>query len=338
MWKKLSLAVVAGLAVLAAAAYTAFQLSPWPAVWLIRHSFDAGAAEASASVAGLVPTDGIARYGISYAPGDPDAVLDVYAPAAAKIPLPAVVWVHGGGFVSGSRKDLDGYLRILAARGFVTVAVDYTTAPEARFPTPLRQTSAALAHVRAEAGRYGIDPDRIFLAGDSAGAQIAAQTALAISDPAYARQVGLDPGFPRAALRGVVLYCGPYDATSLNFEGSFGAFMRTVIWAYAGTPDPRDPRVAALAVTPHLTAGFPPAFVSVGNADPLAPQSYAFAAALRARGSEVETLFFPDDRRPSLDHEYQLLVATEAGRLALDRSVAFLEAHAGGAFGEKPAR
>lgn len=338
MWKKLSLALVAGVVVLAGVAYTAFQVSPWPAVWLIRHSFDAGAAEASASVAGLVPSDVVARRGLSYASGDPDTVLDVYGPTDAKGPLPAVVWVHGGGFVSGSRKDLDGYLRILAARGFVTVAVDYTTAPEAQFPTPLRQTSAALAHVRAEAARYGIDPDRIFLAGDSAGAQIAAQTALAISDPAYARQLGFDPGFPRAALRGVVLYCGPYDATSLNFEGPFGTFMRTVIWAYVGTPDPRDPRVAALAVTPHLTAGFPPAFVSVGNADPLAPQSYAFAATLRARGVEVETLFFPDDRRPPLDHEYQLLVATEAGGLALDRSVAFLEVHARVAFGGNPPR
>ena len=48
MWKKLSLALVAGVVVLAAVAYTAFQVSPWPAVWLIRHSFDAGAAEASA--------------------------------------------------------------------------------------------------------------------------------------------------------------------------------------------------------------------------------------------------------------------------------------------------
>lgn len=338
MWKKLSLAVATGVAVLAATTYAAFQVSPWPAVWLIRYSFDAGAAQAAASVTGLVPTDVIARRGIAYAPGDADAVLDVYAPADAKGPLPAVVWVHGGGFVSGSRRDLDGYLRILAARGFVTVAVDYTTAPEARFPTPLRQTSAALAHVRTEAARYGIDLDRIFLAGDSAGAQIAAQTALAISDPVYARQLGLDPGFPRDALRGVVLYCGPYDATSMNFEGPFGGFMRTVIWAYVGTPDPHDPRVAALAVTPHVTAAFPPAFVSVGNADPLAPQSRAFAEALHARGAEVDTLFFPDARRPPLDHEYQLLLATEAGRLALDRSIAFLEAHAGSASRGRPDR
>src|SRR5207244_2716120 len=126
--------------------------------------------------------------------------------------------------------------------------------------------------------RFNIDPRRIFLAGDSAGAQIAAQTALIISDPNYARQMAMiAPGMARASLRGVVLFCGPYDPASLNFEGSYGGFMRTVIWAYLRTRDPRDPRVRELSVTPHVTAAYPPVFISVGNADPLAPQSVAFA-------------------------------------------------------------
>jgi acetyl esterase/lipase len=77
-------------------------------------------------------------------------------------------------------------------------------------------------------------------------------------------------------------------------------------------------------------AAFPPAFISVGNADPLAPQSRALAEALEAVGVEVDTLFFPDDHSPPLAHEYQLLLSTQEGRLALDRSVAFLAAHSSG--------
>src|SRR5579883_996107 len=243
-------------------------------------------------------------------------------------PLPAVLWVHGGGFISGSRTDLSGYLQILASHGFVTIGIDYTTAPEARFPTPLRQTNQALAYILANAGRFNIDPLRIFLAGDSAGAQIAAQTALAIADPAYAQRLAIEPGVARLALRGLVLFCGPYDPAIMNFEGPFGNFMRTVIWSYVGTRDPRDPRVAELSVTPHVTSVYPPVFISVGNADPLAPQSIALADALRAKGVEVDALFFAKDHQPPLDHEYQLLLSTEAGRLALERSVAFLMAHA----------
>ncbi len=328
MLKKLFLVVVGAFVVIGAGIYAAFQLSAWPSVLLIRYSFDKGGAEAAASIAPLVPKGVSAQRDLSYAPGDRDALFDVFAPADAQAPLAAVVWVHGGGFVAGSRSDLSGYLQILAARGYVTIAIDYSPAPEARFPTPIRQTNAALAHIVANAKRFNVDPNRIFLAGDSAGAQIVAQTALVISDTNYARQMGIDPGMARASLRGLVLFCGPYDPTSLNFKGPFADFMHTVIWSYVGTPNPRDARVAQMSVTPHVTAAYPPVFISVGNADPLAPQSLALVEALRAQGVEVDALFFPRDHDPPLGHEYQLLLSTDAGRLALDRSVAFLAARA----------
>jgi acetyl esterase/lipase len=324
------LLIIAGLfVVLAAGVYAAFQLSPWPSVWLIRNSFDQGAAQAAASVAPHVPEGISAQRAISYAPGDEDALLDVFVPSASRGPLPAVIWVHGGGFIAGTRSDLAGYMQVLASRGFVTVAIDYTPGPEARFPTPIRQTNAALNYIVANARRYNIDPKRIFLAGDSAGAQIAAQTALTISDRAYAQRIGIAPGMPRESLRGLVLYCGPYDPTKISFEGPFGSFLRTAIWSYVGTRDPRDPRVAQLAVLPHVTPAFPPTFISVGNADPLAPQSVRLVNALRAKGVEVDALFFAPDHKPPLGHEYQLLLSTEAGRQSLERSVRFLTREAG---------
>lgn len=326
------LLIIAGLfVVLGAGVYAAFQLSPWPSVWLIRNSFDQGAAQAAASVAPHVPNGISAQRAISYAPGDKDALLDVFAPTASRGPLPAVIWVHGGGFIAGTRSDpaLAGYMQVLASRGFVIVTIDYTPAPEARFPTPIRQTNAALNYVVANARRYNIDPKRIFLAGDSAGAQIAAQTALTISDRAYAQRIGIAPGMPRESLRGLVLYCGPYDPASMSFEGPFARPLRTAIWSYVGTRDPRHPRVAQLSVTPHVTSAYPPAFISVGNADPLAPQSVDLANALRAKEVEVDALFFAPDYKPPLGHEYQLLLSTEAGRQALERSVRFLTRHAG---------
>lgn len=307
------------------AVFAAFRLSPWPSVLLIRHASDQGAAEAAASVAPHVPQGVTAQRGLSYAAGDPDTKFDLFMPAHAG-PLPAIIWVHGGGFISGTRSDMAGYLQVLAGRGFVTIGIDYSLAPEAEFPTPVEQTNLALAYVAAHAARFNIDPARIFLAGDSAGAQIAAQTALVISDPAYAVRMGLKPGLPPGGLRGLVLYCGPYDPSVMNFDGPFGDFMRTVLWSYLDTRDPHGPAVARIAVTPHVGGSFPPAFISAGNADPLAPQSAALADALRARGVMTETLFFPADHDPPLGHEYQFLLSTPAGREALEKSVAFLNA------------
>jgi acetyl esterase/lipase len=328
MLRKLVLIVVIGAVIVGAGVYAAFQLSPWPSVLLIRHAFAKGGAEAAASIAHLVPKDVSAQRDLHYMAGDPDALFDVFAPAGAQGPLPAVIWVHGGGFVAGSRSELSNYLQILAARGFVAVAIDYSLAPSAQFPTPVRQANAALAHIVANARRFKIDPERLFLAGDSAGAQIAAQTALVISDASYARRLGIDAGIARSALRGVVLFCGPYDPTSERPAGPLADFARTTLWSYLGTRSPDEAQVRQLAVTPHVTAAYPPAFVSVGNADPLAPQSVALAEALRAQGVEVDALFFPRDHDPPLRHEYQLLLATDAGRLSLDRAVAFLKAHA----------
>jgi acetyl esterase/lipase len=328
MVKELVLIVIGVVIVVGAGAYAAYRLNPWPSVLAIRYSLDKGRAEAAASIAPLLPKDVSAQRDVSYLPGDRDALFDVFAPADAQVPLPAVVWVHGGGFVAGSRSDVSGYLEILAARGYVTIAIGYSLAPAARFPTPVRETNAALAHIVANAKRYNVDPGRIFLAGDSAGAQIAAQTALIISDANYAQCMGIEAGMARASLRGVVLFCGPYDLPTMNFEGPFAKFVRTGIWSYIGTRNLRDPRVGLLSVTPHVTAGYPSTFMSVGNADPLAPQSLAFAEALRAQRVEVDALFFSQGHNPSLGHEYQMQLDTDAGRLALERTAAFLAAHA----------
>jgi acetyl esterase/lipase len=90
-------------------------------------------------------------------------------------------------------------MQVLAAQGYVAIAIDYTLAPEAQFPTPVRQTNEALAYIFANAKRFNIDPQRIFLASDSARAQIAAKSALVISDPGYARYLGVKAGLPRAS-------------------------------------------------------------------------------------------------------------------------------------------
>jgi acetyl esterase len=314
------------IGILIVGVYVAHQLSPWPYVLLTRAVFAMGAARASATVEPYLPPDISIERGLHYG-SERDAVLDVFRPAQAQGPLPAVVWVHGGGFVAGSRADLYNYLQVLAAYGFVAIAIDYTLAPKARFPTPVRQTNGALAYVLANAHRLQIDPTRIFLAGDSAGAQIAAQSALVISDPQYAARTGVEPGIPREVLRGIVLFCGPYDSIGRKFAWPYMIFARTVVWSYIGTRDRQDPSVKQLSVTPHVGASFPPAFISVGNNDRLAPQSLELASALGEKGVIVDTFFFPEDHDPPLGHEYQLFLSKPEAREALDRYVAFLIEH-----------
>jgi acetyl esterase/lipase len=326
MLHRLILILAAAALALAALAYGAFQLSPWPSALLIRRAFDRDAVAAAKALQAHVPAGIAEQRDLAYDAADPDARLDLFRPAGrAGEVLPLVVWVHGGAWISGSKDHVANYLRILAGRGFAVAGVDYAIAPGAQYPTPVRQVNAALGHLVGQAGPLGLDPARVALAGDSAGAQIAAQLALVISADAYAATVGIRPALGRDQLRAVVLHCGGYDVASVDFEGAFGGFLRTVFWSYFGRKDfAADPRIGQFSVVANLTADFPPAFISAGNADPLLPQSRLLAATAERLGVPTDTLFFPADHQPPLGHEYQFNLDSEAGRAALERSVAFL--------------
>jgi acetyl esterase/lipase len=247
----------------------------------------------------------------------PGVFLDVYHPAQGTSALPTIVWFHGGGFFAGDRAHVANYLKILAARGYTTVAVGYSLAPGSHYPTPLRQGNAALEYLVRHAERLRVDPRRFLLAGDSAGAQLAAQLANIVTSAAYAAKVGIAPSIAPGQLRGVILHCGVYDLDL----GPPGHFMRTAAWSYSGR---KDAKLAEISVARYVTAEFPPAFISVGNGDALEPHSRALARALVEAGVKVDALFFPEDHEPELPHEYQFNLDTEAGRLALERTLRFL--------------
>jgi acetyl esterase/lipase len=88
-----------------------------------------------------------------------------------------------------------------------------------------------------------------------------------------------------------------------------------------------DPRLSQFAVARHIARDFPPMFISAGNDDSLAPQSYLFADRAAEQGVTVVRLFFTPDRTPKVPHEFQFDLGSDAGRLALERSVQFLDDH-----------
>lgn len=321
-------ALGASACVTALSACTTLGISPRPTAALIRLGFDKGGQAMSDGLAKHVP-DGISQMlDLRYDPTDDDALLDVFYPARVDNTLqklPVVVWVHGGAWVSGDKGQIANYLRILASQGYTTVGVNYSIAPRKIYPEPLRQVNTALAYLQANAARLHVDRHKIFLAGDSAGAQIAAQLANIISDPSYARAVGIEPTLARAHLRGTLLYCGAYDLAHVNLNGPLGPFLKTVLWAYAGERDfINDPRFEAASVARHLTPAFPPTFITAGNSDPLELQSHEMAQALARQNVAVDSVFYPPEHTPKLGHEYQFNLDNEDGQQVLQRSVRFM--------------
>jgi acetyl esterase len=317
--------IIICLLVATLAGFLAFRLSPWPSVALIAYAFSDGDRASEAALAKHVPAGILARTDLRYGPGS-DEIFDVYRRKDARTGQAAIVWVHGGAWIAGSKGGVANYLKVLAGSGFTTIGVEYSTGYGSRYPRPVEQVNAALDYIVRHAAELGLDPDRIVLAGDSAGAQIAAQVALLTTNPSYARSLGIAPRLEPARIRALLLLSGAYDIGSVDLSGNYGWFVRTVLWAYSGSHDfMNDERFRLASITDHVNADFPASFISSGNGDPLEPQAVRLADSLRALRVPVDTLFFPDNHEPALPHEYQFNLQDPAGREALRQIVSFAE-------------
>ncbi|MEE2570085.1 alpha/beta hydrolase [Pseudarthrobacter sp. J64] len=336
-----------------AAAGAAALRSPWPAALAIRAVFAQGARKTVAEMEPFAPADGVIEHlGIPYLSHRRDEagnripgrfgrppVMDIFLPersgpgdAGESRLLPAVVWIHGGAWLSGSSTDVAPYLRMLAAQGYAAVGLNYSIAPGSRYPTAAAQLNSALAYLTSHAGEYGLDAGRLVLAGDSAGAQLASQLAAMATNPTYARQVGITPGIDGHQLRGVLLHCGVYDLEALSrATGIVGWGFKTALWAYAGKKDwSGTPAARDMSTVNHITADFPAAFISGGNGDGLTKeQSQPLARKLRALGVPVTELFWEDGHVPALPHEYQFHLQYAEAHQALEDSLAFLKSVTG---------
>ena len=204
-------------------------------------------------------------------------------------PLPIAVYFHGGGWVLGDVDSHDkGVRAITAAARCLSVSVDYRRAPEHPFPAAAEDCFAALRWVAANAARLGGDPARIAVAGDSAGGNLAAVSAL----------TARDSGGPALAFQLLI-----YPVVDSDLDGGTYATLgrapvldraRMAYFWDSYVPDPAqrsDWRCAPLRAATH--AGLPPALVIGAGVDPLFGEGAAYAEALRAAGVEAEHLAFP---------------------------------------------
>ena len=294
---------------------------------LMRGVFS-GAGKFQKKIHPSIPGLGVTRHrGLRYLGPEGKPSLDLFLPATARKPLPVVVWIHGGAWISGSQEDVAPYLRVLAGYGYAVAGVGYSISPEAVYPTAVKELNAALGFIRDHADRYGLDADRIVLAGDSAGAQLAAQLALAITNPEYARDTGVVPAAAPSQLRGILLNCGVFDFPSVaRLAGPMGWGLRKALWSYTGSRNWAGTDAARhMSILQHVDHRFPPTYISSGNGDDLTlTQSLPLADRLEELGVPLVRRFWPKDYKPALGHEYQFQLHRPEAMESLQQTVAFL--------------
>ncbi len=203
---------------------------------------------------------------------------------------PGLVYFHGGGFVVGSLDTHDRLCRKLAdlARCKV-IAVDYRLAPEHPFPGPVEDAIASFRWAAANAGALGLDPARIAVGGDSAGANLSAVLCQVVRDAGDA----VRPCFQLLVYPATDLV-GEYASRDENAEG-YMLTRRLLDYFSAhylgGSGEPEDPRRSPL-LAPSL-ADLPPALVVTAEYDPLRDEGAAYADAMKAAGVDVTYRDYP---------------------------------------------
>ncbi|RKP44239.1 alpha/beta hydrolase [Pararobbsia silviterrae] len=202
-------------------------------------------------------------------------------------PAPALLFLHGGGFVVGNLETHDALCRIFARDAqCMVVSVDYRLAPEHKFPTAVHDAFDALQWLNANALTYGIDAKRIAIGGDSAGGTLATVAAV------MARDAGLRLVLQLLIYPGV----GAHASTPSHAAYADGYFLsgKTIDWMFSQYVHNRaerdDWRFAPLDGTrnaPASFAGLAPAWIAAAEYDPLFDEDLAYAAKLRDAGNAV---------------------------------------------------
>lgn len=212
----------------------------------------------------------------------------LYDPGAPA-PAPTIVFLHGGGFVVCDIDVYDGVARQLAKRsGMRVVSVDYALAPEHPFPVPLNDCIAAIRWTATQGAVWGIDPARIAIAGDSAGANLALAATIALRD------AGNSP------VRGTACIYGCY-APDLNTEsekayggGAYLISAAEMAWYWnhylANRADRTKPLAAPLLADLH---DLPPLHITAAEFDPLRNDSELLVEKLKAAGADFEFHLWP---------------------------------------------
>jgi acetyl esterase len=206
--------------------------------------------------------------------------LRIYTPLGEG-PFPLMVFFHGSGFVVCDLDTHDGMCRNLCAgTGCVVVSVDYRLAPEAKFPAAPDDCLAATRWAVANAAALGADPGRVLVAGDSAGGNLAAVTALRLRDEGGPRLLG------QVLLYPVTDYYDPGTPSMVENAEGYGLTRQGMIWFWdhylADPSDAANPHASPLRATD--LRDLPPALVVTAQYDPLRDEAEYYAERLRQAG------------------------------------------------------
>ena len=280
--------------------------------------------------AGLVEPEDVVKYrDISYGPCGTWNLLDLYVPDESRIEgktaegrWPVIVSIHGGGFFYGDKELYRFYCMHLAEFGFAVVNFNYRLAPESHFPAPLADTMAVMRWISANADQYGLDTSRVFMVGDSAGAQLVSQFACMLTNKEYGKLFRFETP-EDICVRAISLSCGTYRLAGREKDSPRNPMMMDYFGDESLFDDPRT------EVLENITGDYPPTYIFSAYNDPLIVECEPTAELLASRGIEVKCRIFGTPEAREVGHVFQVDMRLEEGEKANREQTDFFKAHMG---------
>ena len=244
---------------------------------------------------------------------------------------PTIIYIHGGGMIFGDKvtgdpmaadaqTDVNFYAE-MAKRGFNVIGVNYALAPEYRFPVQLEQVDQMLRYLTAHQEELGLDMDRVFLGGGSAGADFAEIYGAMLCNPAYAEKVGVKPSISTAQIQGLLL-----DEAALTVA-HFEENMNAMFGCWVGEDEPsKKPIAEVIDATKWIGDRYIPSFINTSNQEIwFMDSAQALAEVLQRNGTEYE-YFHRGPECDTLNHGYMQLFATNPyAKECFEHMMAFVE-------------
>jgi acetyl esterase/lipase len=249
-----------------------------------------------------------------------DVQVRIVRPPDADGTMPAILYMHGGGWVLGNAHTHDRLVRELAVGANAAVVfVEYDRSPEAHYPVAIEQGYATAQWIMREGPTQKLDPERIAVAGDSVGGGMTAALALMADERGDVRFLHQSMYYP---VTDAGMDTGSYE----QFAEGYFLYAKSMAWfwdAYCPDLERRSESFASpLRASDEQLAGLPPAFLIVDEADVLRDEGEAYAARLREVGVEVTTV-----RYDGITHDFMMLTPlsnTNATRAAVAQAISVL--------------
>lgn len=269
-----------------------------------------------------IPDDIKGFYDLSYGPFGTDNLLDIYMKKEVNVKQPTIFNIHGGAWVYGCKEIYQFYCMSLAKRGFTVVNINYRLAPEHTFPAALSDINQALTYIKEHADEYFVDPDRMILVGDSAGAQLASHYATIFTNKEFAKV--FDFTTPDITIRALGLNCGIYDGIEMAGYKNTNDEVDEMFRLYLGMDSELSEKLKnQIDVVGNMTKDFPPSFVMSSEADFLLEKADPMYQHIISLGVQAMKKIYGSKDRADIGHVFHVNCNLEEARICNDDECAF---------------